>query len=74
MTVKIRRKKLRFSFTVPVSLVLFGMGKSGKIQGKLDKRTKREIKDGFKRAKKHFGRLTVVDVQASDGTKVKITL
>lgn len=81
MTVKIRRDKLRLSFAVPVSLVLFGLGKAAEkgdkkygVSCKLSKQTKREIKYKLKQAKKDFGRMTIVDVQATDGTKVKITL
>ena len=72
MTFKIRRKKLRLSLAVPAPLVVFWLSK--KVRDKIDKRTKREMKRKLKQAKKDFGRLVLIDVQATDGTKVKITL
>lgn len=78
MTIKFRNKGLRLWLAVPASLVVFGLSKAAEKNGslpiKIDKQTKGELKKSLKQAKRNFGRLVLVDVQASDGTKVKIKL
>ena len=83
MTIKVRskKKKIWLRLVVPISLAVFGISKAAErndenssFKIKLDKQTKREIKDKLVKAKKNFGRLVLVDVQAFDGSKIKITL
>lgn len=81
MTINVSKNGLRLWLAVPASLVAFGLRKAAEKQGwdgslpiKIDKQTKRELKRSLKKAKRNFGRLVLVDVQASDGTKIKIKL
>ena len=81
MTVSIRKKGLRLWLSVPVSLVLFGLGKAvekksdyGGLQINIDEQTKRVLKRSLKQAKKNFGSLVLVDVKAADGSNIKIKL
>ena len=80
MTLKVRKGKLRFWLGVPVGLVLFGLAKglkkkaTGNVQICIDRHGRKQIKKAIKQAKRNFGGLTLLSVQAKDGVFVKIML
>ena len=78
MTLTVRKKALRLWFSVPLSLILYGLSKGmrskAEFQFELDKQTKKKLKLAVKQAKKNFGNLVLLDVQAADGTRVRIKL
>lgn len=85
MTVKVKHGKFRFALWIPQAFLGFGLNKFFKSKIKqaqksgvevqpIDKKEIKVIAKMMRQAKKYHGKLELVSVNSSDGTRVRITL
>lgn len=76
MKIAIRDGKFRLSLRLPLRFVLWALGKAGEVEtlSRFLRENCGEMRRIIKEARRIHGRLDLVRVEASDGTRVRIAL
>ena len=76
MKIAIRDGKFRLSLRLPLRFVLWALGKAGEDEmlSRFLRENRGEMRRIIKKARRIHGRLELVRVEASDGTRVRIAL